>query len=196
MQKGKIGFEQQTLCLSLLKANQDSINVLFERRADLLNFVIALSELASRVNPFFFRLTSRKLISFFLVRAKIQQIASLSRLTVAQLFGAALFNAAVTMFAKDVARKESKLNGLLTLARFCKRHRVPSGVLRLDDYEQLKTRFTSVVEESEDDYWNNSDPEKLDYVLPEVSYSCSSSPESSVSESESVSTLRLQTLPL
>ena len=59
------------LYLSLVKTNKDSLDFKFEKRADLINLVVALSVIAQKVNPHFFALTNRALITNYLIKMKI-----------------------------------------------------------------------------------------------------------------------------
>ena len=64
-----------SLYLSLIKQKDNSIDLIFAERNDLINFVVALSALASKHDPHFFAITNRALIANFLLRIKIEQIA-------------------------------------------------------------------------------------------------------------------------
>jgi hypothetical protein len=61
--------------LSLLTDKKETLDLHFKKRSDLINFVIAISELVSRVNPHFYKLTCRRTISFYLIKLRLQQIA-------------------------------------------------------------------------------------------------------------------------
>lgn len=73
------------LCISLLKSSKTSIDVAFKEREGLVKFIIALSELVSKFDSCFFKLTSKHVITTFLFKIKLKQIARSKRLTMGQL---------------------------------------------------------------------------------------------------------------
>lgn len=89
------------LFLSVLRSDFFSIDLKFKTKSDLIAFVIALSELVSRHDKHYFKITNKRLIELFLLRIKLKQLASQQGLTVTQMFGIAIFNCVVGRFAES-----------------------------------------------------------------------------------------------
>lgn len=71
---------------------------MFNKRCDLINFIVAISELASKANPNFFTLTNKILISNFLLRIKVEAIAKKKGISTLQMFLAAIFNTIIERY--------------------------------------------------------------------------------------------------
>lgn len=72
-----------------------SVDFCFEQRRDLIDFVVALSALISKIDRFFFKITNPHLVSRILSRNRVSQIAKKQGLSVNALFIIAFFNTAV-----------------------------------------------------------------------------------------------------
>lgn len=79
------------LYCSLVRADNNTVDLQFFNRNDLIDFVVCYCELASRDNAAFFKVTNRQLISRYLIHIKVLQIAHDKCLSLSQLVLLALF---------------------------------------------------------------------------------------------------------
>ena len=108
------------LYLSLVTTSINFIDLKFERRADLINLIAALSVLAQKLNPRFSALTDRAVISNNLVRILVTQIAKKHHVSIKQLFTAAIFNTLLQVCHRDKSHVNIKnLQGIRTLLSLC-----------------------------------------------------------------------------
>lgn len=125
--------DDHALCISLLKSSKTSINLAFKERAGLVKFIIALSELVSKFDSCFFKLTSKHVITTFLFKIKLKQIASSKRVTMGQLILEAITNA---FLAKDTDTSLDKVQKVHKLTAICERKQV----VLIDKLDEFITR--------------------------------------------------------
>lgn len=130
------------LYCSLVRLDNNTVDLQFEKRSDLIDFVVSFCELASRKNDAFFKVTNRQLISKYLINIKVLQIAHDKGLSISQLICLAIFTTE-SKNALDAPANERKelLYRLAFLIRFCRRKSIPLKLLDLKAYELLKDAF-------------------------------------------------------
>ena len=80
--------------ISIFSNDNVSYDFRIRNREQAIDFIVALSDAAINLNPNFFGFTNRKLISWIMIRQKLNKMASLKDLTLHQLFLQAIYKTA------------------------------------------------------------------------------------------------------